>query len=117
MALDGTRLATGRDFGEDGELSREDVVRLDEAGAFGLVDRLEGADFSVRSVEEKPWKRSPYPPFLTSTLQQEAGRKLRFTAARTMRVAQDLYELVTERTRVPTAPHCRTRPFRLLARW
>ena len=92
VALDGTRLATGRDFGEDGELSREDVVRLDEAGAFGLVDRLEGADFSVRSVEEKPWKRSPYPPFLTSTLQQEAGRKLRFSAARTMRVAQDLYE-------------------------
>ena len=87
-----TRLATGRDFGEDGQLTREDVVRLDEAGAFGLVDRLEGADFSVRTVEEKPWKRSPYPPFLTSTLQQEAGRKLRFSAARTMRVAQDLYE-------------------------
>jgi len=92
VALDGTRLATGRDFGEDGELSREDVVRLDEVGALGLVDRLAGADFSVRSVEEKPWKRSPYPPFLTSTLQQEAGRKLRFSAARTMRVAQDLYE-------------------------
>jgi DNA topoisomerase I len=92
VALDGTRLATGRDFGEDGELSRQDVVRLDEAGALGLVERLEGADFSVRSVEEKPWKRSPYPPFLTSTLQQEAGRKLRFSAARTMRVAQDLYE-------------------------
>ena len=47
---------------------------------------------AVRTVEEKPWKRSPYPPFLTSTLQQEAGRKLRFSAARTMRVAQDLYE-------------------------
>jgi DNA topoisomerase I len=92
VSLDGTRLATGRDFGEDGQLTREDVVRLDEAGAFGLVDRLEGADFSVRTVEEKPWKRSPYPPFLTSTLQQEAGRKLRFSAARTMRVAQDLYE-------------------------
>ncbi len=92
VALDGSRLATGRDFGEDGELSRADVVRLDEAGARGLVGRLEGADFAVRSVEEKPWKRSPYPPFLTSTLQQEAGRKLRFSAARTMRVAQDLYE-------------------------
>ena len=92
VALDGNRLATGRDFGEDGELSRADVVRLDEAGARGLVGRLEGADFAVRSVEEKPWKRSPYPPFLTSTLQQEAGRKLRFSAARTMRVAQDLYE-------------------------
>jgi DNA topoisomerase I len=92
VSLDGTRLATGRDFGEDGELTREDVVRLDEAGAIGLVDRLEGADFRVRGVEEKPWKRSPHPPFLTSTLQQEAGRKLRFSAARTMRVAQDLYE-------------------------
>jgi DNA topoisomerase I len=92
VTLDGSRLATGRDFGEDGELTRGDVVRLDEAGAEGLVARLEGAEFSVRSVEEKPWKRSPYPPFLTSTLQQEAGRKLRFSAARTMRVAQDLYE-------------------------
>ncbi len=91
-SLDGTRLATGRDFGEDGELTRHDVVRLDEPGAQGLVDRLEGADFSVRSVEEKPWKRSPHPPFMTSTLQQEASRKMRFSAARTMRVAQDLYE-------------------------
>jgi DNA topoisomerase I len=92
VSLDGNRLATGRDFGEDGELLRGDVVRLDETGAEGLVARLEGADFAVRSLEEKPWKRSPYPPFLTSTLQQEAGRKLRFSAARTMRVAQDLYE-------------------------
>ena len=92
VSLDGNRLATGRDFGEDGELSRDDVVRLDEAGAEGLVERLGDADFTVRSVEEKPWKRSPYPPFLTSTLQQEAGRKFRFSAARTMRVAQDLYE-------------------------
>ncbi len=92
VTLDGTRLATGRDFGEDGRLTRSDVVLLDEAGARGLVERLAGADFAVRSVEEKPWRRSPYPPFLTSTLQQEAGRKLRFTAARTMRVAQDLYE-------------------------
>ena len=92
VALDGARLATGRDFGDDGQLSRADVVRLDETGARGLADRLSAAKFTVRSVDEKPWRRSPYAPFLTSTLQQEAGRKLRFSAARTMRVAQDLYE-------------------------
>jgi DNA topoisomerase-1 len=92
VALDGARLATGRDFGEDGELSRADTVRLDETGARGLAQRLAGAEFAVRSVDEKPWRRSPYAPFLTSTLQQEAGRKLRYSAARTMRVAQDLYE-------------------------
>ncbi|HXW81468.1 MAG TPA: type I DNA topoisomerase [Acidimicrobiales bacterium] len=92
VALDGARLATGRDFGEDGELTRSDVVLLDEPRARGLVEGLAEADFAVRSVEEKPWRRSPYPPFLTSTLQQEAGRKLRYSAARTMRVAQDLYE-------------------------
>ena len=92
MSLDGRRLATGRDFDESGRLSRDEVVRLDEAGATRLVDRLAQSEFRVRSVEEKPWRRSPHPPFMTSTLQQEAGRKLRFSAARTMRVAQDLYE-------------------------
>ena len=92
VALDGARLATGRDFGEDGQLTRSDIVRLDEAGARGLAERLGHANFTVRNVEEKPWRRSPYAPFLTSTLQQEAGRKLRFSSARTMRVAQDLYE-------------------------
>ena len=91
-SLDGRRLVTGKDFGEDGRVERDDVVRLDEAGARGLADRLAGSEFTVRSVEEKPWRRSPHPPFMTSTLQQEAGRKLRFSAARTMRVAQDLYE-------------------------
>jgi DNA topoisomerase-1 len=90
--LDGRRLATGKDFGEDGALKPKDVVVLDEAGATGLADRLADSTFAVRSVEEKPWRRSPYAPFMTSTLQQEAGRKLRFSAARTMRVAQDLYE-------------------------
>ncbi|HEX4863869.1 MAG TPA: type I DNA topoisomerase, partial [Acidimicrobiales bacterium] len=92
VTLDGQRLATGKDFHENGELSRGDVVRLDESVARGLAERLSGSEFRVRSVEEKPWRRSPHPPFMTSTLQQEAGRKLRFTAARTMRVAQDLYE-------------------------
>ncbi|HEX3424623.1 MAG TPA: type I DNA topoisomerase [Acidimicrobiales bacterium] len=94
VSVDGRRLASGRDFGEDGRLvaGSAGVLVLDEAGASGLADRLAEARFSVRSVEEKPYRRSPYPPFMTSTLQQEAGRKLRFSSQRTMRVAQDLYE-------------------------
>src|SRR5438477_10856516 len=92
VALDGRRLATGKDFGEDGRLSRDDVVRLDEGDATALAGRLRDASFAVRSVDEKPYRRSPSPPFMTSTLQQEAGRKLRFTSQRTMSVAQRLYE-------------------------
>ncbi len=92
VALNGHRLVTGRDFGEDGQLKTDETVRLDEDNARGLAQRLEGAEFSVRSVDEKPWRRTPHAPFMTSTLQQESGRKLRFSAARTMRVAQDLYE-------------------------
>src|SRR5437879_458683 len=69
-----------------------DAVVLDEAGASGLAERLRDSDFAVRSVEEKPYKRSPYAPFMTSTLQQEAGRKLRFGSQRTMSIAQRLYE-------------------------
>jgi len=91
VALNGARLATGRDFGEDGRLSAP-VVLLGEAEARGLAARLEAALFSVRSVEEKPYTARPHPPFATSTLQQEAGRKLRFDARRTMQVAQRLYE-------------------------
>lgn len=92
-SVNGTRLVAGKDFAEDGSLNaRGDVVRLDEAAARALSARLADAAFSVRSVEERPWRRSPAPPFMTSTLQQEAGRKLRFPSARTMRVAQDLYE-------------------------
>ncbi len=91
-AVDGRRLVTGKDFGEDGQLNREDVVRLDEPAAQGLASRLADASFSVRSVEERPWRRTPHAPFMTSTLQQEAGRKLRFSTNRTMRVAQNLYE-------------------------
>jgi DNA topoisomerase-1 len=92
LTLDGGRLATGKDFTEQGALKRRDAVVLDEAAARALADGLNGADFSVTSVEEKPFKRSPYPPFITSTLQQEAGRKLRFSSQRTMQVAQRLYE-------------------------
>ncbi|MGH9165327.1 MAG: DNA topoisomerase, partial [Acidimicrobiales bacterium] len=78
VALDAKRLATGKDFTEVGEpRPGADVVRLDEGAARGLADRLAGAAFSVRSVDEKPYRRQPSPPFMTSTLQQEAGRKLR----------------------------------------
>ncbi|HVF05694.1 MAG TPA: type I DNA topoisomerase [Frankiaceae bacterium] len=91
VALDGKRLATGKDFGEDGRLAR-DAVLLDEPAARALAGRLTGREFDVRSVDEKPFRRSPYAPFMTSTLQQEAGRKLRFSSQRTMQVAQRLYE-------------------------
>ncbi len=93
VALDGHRLATGRDFAETGELSAgSDAVVLDEEGATALVSDLDGADFAVRSVERKPYRRRPAPPFMTSTLQQEAGRKLRMSSAQAMRSAQRLYE-------------------------
>jgi DNA topoisomerase-1 len=92
VTLDGDRIATGRDFDPETGRTKSDVVHLDEPGARGLAARLRGADFSVARVEEKPYRRRPYPPFMTSTLQQEAGRKLRFPAERTMRVAQRLYE-------------------------
>jgi DNA topoisomerase I len=92
VALDGKRIAQGRDFGPDGQLARPDARQLAEADARALAAGLEGAEFAVRSVEEKPYTRRPAPPFMTSTLQQEASRKLRFTAQTTMRVAQRLYE-------------------------
>ncbi|WP_245672042.1 type I DNA topoisomerase [Nocardia anaemiae] len=92
VSVDGTRVATGRDFGPDGQLKGNGVVVLDEPYARRLAEALEGADLVVSSAEAKPYSRKPYAPFMTSTLQQEAGRKLRFNAERTMRVAQRLYE-------------------------
>jgi DNA topoisomerase-1 len=92
-AIDGTRLATGRDFGAFGSLRPGVEVRaLAEPDARRLVEALAGATMNVASVEEKPYTRRPYPPFMTSTLQQEAGRKLRFSSNRAMSVAQRLYE-------------------------
>ena len=92
VALDGSRVATGRDFGQDGRVSRADVAVVDEAAANDLRSRLDGQPFTVRSVEEKPWRSRPKPPFMTSTLQQEGGRKLRMSANQVMRIAQGLYE-------------------------
>ncbi|MBX6723410.1 MAG: type I DNA topoisomerase, partial [Dactylosporangium sp.] len=94
IALDGDRIATGRDFEPTTGRVRAaaGLVHLDEAAARGLAARLADRPFTVTRVEEKPYRRKPYPPFITSTLQQEAARKLRFSSAQTMRVAQRLYE-------------------------
>ena len=91
--VDGKRVAAGRDFDSLGSLKKPDEVRvLDEAAATALAGGLRGAQLSVSSVEQKPYTRRPYAPFMTSTLQQEAGRKLRFSSERTMSIAQRLYE-------------------------
>ncbi|WP_280220819.1 type I DNA topoisomerase [Nocardia neocaledoniensis] len=93
VQVEGARVASGRDFGADGQLkTASGVVVLDEAYARRLAESLDGVDLVVSSAEAKPYTRKPYPPFMTSTLQQEAGRKLRFSSERTMRVAQRLYE-------------------------
>ena len=93
VSVGGKRVATGRDFDSLGAVRKPDeVVVLDQAEATGLATGLAGAALNVASVEEKPYTRRPYPPFMTSTLQQEAGRKLRFSSERTMSVAQRLYE-------------------------
>jgi DNA topoisomerase I len=91
-AVDGKRVAQGRDFTQQGELKSDDLARLDEAEARGLAAELDGLTFAVRSADEKPYTRRPAAPFMTSTLQQEASRKLRYSSQTTMRVAQRLYE-------------------------
>jgi DNA topoisomerase I len=91
-AVDGRRVAQGRDFDSLGQPKGANVLHLDEGAAHGLVAALADAAFSVRSVESKPYRRSPYAPFRTTTLQQEASRKLGFGAKATMQVAQKLYE-------------------------
>jgi len=92
VALDGRRVAQGRDFSPAAELKAADAVHLGEAEAVALAERLTRAEFAVRSVERKPYRRSPYAPFRTTTLQQEASRKLGFSTKYTMSVAQRLYE-------------------------
>ena len=91
VAVDGTRVAAGRDFDSLGK-PQGDVTVLDADTAASLASALDGAAFSVRSTETKPYTRRPYAPFRTSTLQQEGARKLRFSSTRTMSVAQRLYE-------------------------
>ena len=93
-SIDGARGAGGSDFGSDGLLKskKDERVHLDRAGAEALVAALSETAFDVRSVEAKPYRRSPYAPFRTTTLQQEASRKLGMSASVTMSVAQRLYE-------------------------
>jgi len=91
LELDGSRVATGKDFDSTGRV-KDGVVVLGEAAAHSLVARLADAPVTVRSVEDKPYRSSPKAPFMTSTLQQEGGRKLRMSAQQVMRTAQGLYE-------------------------
>jgi DNA topoisomerase-1 len=89
--VDEKRVASGKDFDSSGR-AKEAVLTLDQNQATTLAESLLDRDFTVETVEQKPYKRSPYAPFRTSTLQQEAARKLRFSSARAMSVAQRLYE-------------------------
>jgi len=94
-SIDEMRVASGSDFGNNGELKdkrRSDRVHLDRNAAEGLVAALRDTSYDVRSVESKPYRRQPYAPFRTTTMQQEASRKLGMTASAAMSVAQRLYE-------------------------
>ncbi|MEA2002850.1 MAG: type I DNA topoisomerase [Actinomycetota bacterium] len=92
ISVDGKQIATGRDFNEQGQPKGKPKLILDEARAVQMAADLINAPAEIDSVEAKPYTRRPYPPFRTSTLQQESGRKLRFGARRTMSAAQRLYE-------------------------
>ena len=91
VSLDANRVATGKDFDSQGKPS-DRVVVIDQTRAMALAAGLANAFLTVRSVEDKPYRSSPKAPFMTSTLQQEGGRKLRLSAAQVMRIAQGLYE-------------------------
>ena len=96
--LDGKRIATGKDFNDKGELAKgrqknsAGLILLDETSARRLSDSLQGQQAKVSDMTVKPYSRRPYPPFITSTLQQEASNRLRLSSADTMRAAQGLYE-------------------------
>jgi DNA topoisomerase-1 len=92
VSLDGHRVAGSRDFDSTGQTRKEDVAVLDETAARLLVQRLEGRPFTVTSVETKPYTSKPKPPFITSTLQQVGGSRLRMSSRQVMSVAQRLYE-------------------------
>jgi len=91
QSLDGRRIATGKDFDSLG-VAKDGIVVINEERANQLTAGLQGKSLDVRSVEEKPYRKSPKAPFMTSTLQQEGGNKLRITASEVMRLAQGLYE-------------------------
>ena len=111
VAIDRRPVATGASFDRGGKLKNDATVRLDEAAARGLIAALADTPFTVRSVEKKPYRRRPAAPFMTSTLQQEASRKLRMSATVAMRTAQSLYEkgfityMRTDSTTLSTAAH------------
>lgn len=96
ISLNNRRLAGSKDFTDRGELTgaaqRDDVLPMDEATAQGIAKALESAQFHVKSVETKPYRRRPLPPFTTSTMQQAAGNRLGMSSRQTMRAAQGLYE-------------------------
>ncbi|MGY5883695.1 type I DNA topoisomerase [Modestobacter lacusdianchii] len=92
VTVDDGRVATGKDFDADTGTVTSNVVHLDEAGARGLAARLEGRAVTVSRVDERDYTRKPYAPFITSSLQMEAGRKFGWSSAQVMRVAQRLYE-------------------------
>ena len=96
VSLGGRRLAGSKDFGDDGKLTtagaKDNVAQLDETKARSIAQSLEYATFTVASMETKPYRRRPVPPFTTSTLQQTAGNRLGMSSRQTMRAAQGLYE-------------------------
>jgi len=93
ISVDGRKIPSGRDFDPaTGKLKDPSLLLLDRQQAAELLDRFRGADCRVANLEDKPYSTRPYPPFTTSTLQQEANRKCGFTARHTMQVAQSLYE-------------------------
>lgn len=96
ISLGGKRLAGSKDFGSDGQLTPDgfagSVHQLDEASATAVAEALKNADFTVMSMETKPYRRRPQPPFTTSTLQQTAGNRLGMGSRAVMRAAQSLYE-------------------------
>jgi len=93
VRVDGAKIASSNDYdSKTGALKNSDVLQLSESQADALVKELESGDWEVQKIEEKPRTSNPKPPFTTSTLQQEASRKLRSSARQTMRTAQQLYE-------------------------
>ncbi len=113
--VDGSRVATGRDFADDGTLKNAKATQLDEVVARGIATALHDAQVRVAEVSEKPYTRRPSAPFTTSTLQQEASRKLRLNSRNAMRVAQRLYEngyityMRTDSTTLSDAAHTAAR--------